>query len=608
MKKFEILRYLKRFSMLIFLLTMAGAAMIYLYAQGKQQYTASVVLKYTNDGVKDGYAPDGSELDVNEIYSSTVIAQAMDSLGASGRLTTVRSNCSVTPIISEEQEKINDALIEKGEEVTYFPDTYKVSLVVDGKLGGSYARNMLDAIMQSYCTYYTEKYVEQKLSLNPSRNLLDNGYDYYECVRILENDTNDMHDFLLAKRESYPNFRSSQTGYTYKDLCAIYSELKKYEIPKLYAYVLDGPQIRDGKILQEFIANSIADSQNSEAVGAQQRSEIERLIASYVEKNAGILKSYFTEGGDNVSSNYILGTIEDAGAGEKAITTYDNLILELVGIDKTIAADKIDRQFLEETLTAFQNVSFGGTEEEHAKMEQMINDYENELQEYYEIVNTSSKELNLYISADYLKMVSSVRVAPSINIKLYIMLALVLFFVIGCCGAVLLGRLSDIVDYLLYVDKKTGLPNREKLNIYIGEMAGKVLPEAFTCFTLNLDNLSELTKRFGYTVGDGVLKDFAGLVQLMGDTEGMRGYNGVGRFVVFFEECSSKKAAAMIRILDNQVEEYNSLNPEYPIRYTAAWATTEEIDTYEIRELLRLSQKKWKQMEKEKKDKTEEET
>ena len=85
MKKFEILRYLKRFSMLIFLLTMAGAAMIYLYAQGKQQYTASVVLKYTNDGIKDGYAPDGSDLDVNEIYSSTVIAQAMDSLGASGR-------------------------------------------------------------------------------------------------------------------------------------------------------------------------------------------------------------------------------------------------------------------------------------------------------------------------------------------------------------------------------------------------------------------------------------------------------------------------------------------------------------------------------------------
>ncbi len=66
-----------------------------------------------------------------------------------------------------------------------------------------------------------------------------------------------------------------------------------------------------------------------------------------------------------------------------------------------------------------------------------------------------------------------------------------------------------------------------------------------------------------------MLKDFAGLVQLMGDTEGMRGYNGIGRFVVFFEECSSKKGSSHDPILDNQVEEYNSLNPKYPIRYTA---------------------------------------
>ena len=80
MKKFEILRYLKRFSILIFLVSLAGAAAIYLYADGKQQYTASVIIRYTNDGISDGYTPDGSELDVNEIYSSTVISQAMDAL------------------------------------------------------------------------------------------------------------------------------------------------------------------------------------------------------------------------------------------------------------------------------------------------------------------------------------------------------------------------------------------------------------------------------------------------------------------------------------------------------------------------------------------------
>ena len=45
MKKFEILRYLKRFSILIFLVSLAGAAAIYLYADGKQQYTASVIIR-----------------------------------------------------------------------------------------------------------------------------------------------------------------------------------------------------------------------------------------------------------------------------------------------------------------------------------------------------------------------------------------------------------------------------------------------------------------------------------------------------------------------------------------------------------------------------------
>ena len=143
----------------------------------------------------------------------------------------------------------------------------------------------------------------------------------------------------------------------------------------------------------------------------------------------------------------------------------------------------------------------------------MINDYEAQLKSYYELINTSSKELNLYISADYLKMISSVQVAAAINVKLYLMLALVLFFVIGCCGAVLLGRLSDVVDYLLYVDKKTGLPNREKLNVYITGMAGRILPEDYTCFAFQLDNLTEMSRRFGYHRGrrhpEGFFRSFA---------------------------------------------------------------------------------------------------
>lgn len=511
MKKFEILRYLKRFSLLIFLVSLAGAAAIYLYADGRQKYTASVIIRYTNDGISDGYTPDGSELDVNEIYSSTVISQAMDALGASGRLSTIRSNISVTPVISEDQETINDALLQKGEEVTYFPDTYKVSLVVDGEQGAGYARNMLDAIIQSYCTYYTEKYVEQKLSLNPSSGLLGNGYDYYECIRILENDTNEMQDYLLSKREHYPNFRSSRTGYTYADLCDIYSDFKKYTIPALYAYVLNGPQVRDGTVLQEYLANTIETAKQNEQITTEQRDSLWSLTDQYVYKNADLLQNYFTDRGEVVSSDYILNNIELEGAGDKAQTTYDGLVLKLVSLEQQVASSQIDRQFQEEILQSFRNVDFGGTGEQHAKMESMINDYEAQLKSYYEIINTSSKELNLYISADYLKMISSVQVAAAINVKLYLMLALVLFFVIGCCGAILLGRISDAVDYLLYVDKKTGLPNREKLNVYITGMADRILHahnEAMGLYALKGAEKAGLQVRIAHAHNIWIVRDY----------------------------------------------------------------------------------------------------
>ena len=73
MKKFSILRYLQQFSLLIFLLALLGSFAIYRYGKSKQQYIASTVIQYTNRGAKTGYAPDGSPLNVDEIFSSTVI-------------------------------------------------------------------------------------------------------------------------------------------------------------------------------------------------------------------------------------------------------------------------------------------------------------------------------------------------------------------------------------------------------------------------------------------------------------------------------------------------------------------------------------------------------
>ena len=218
MKKFDILRYLRRFFALVLAVTMAGTVVVYWYCKNNQTYTASVNIKYLHDGIKDGFAPDGTAMNVDEIYSSKVISQAMESLGLQSGINLVRSHCTVEELIPDDQKALQEALIDKGEESTYFPDEYKVTLVVDGSLGASYARRVLDAIVSSYSTIYTEEYVELPLTMNPSSGLLNSGYDYYECVDVLSSDTTEVLNYLEDKKTNYPNFRSSVTGYSYEDL------------------------------------------------------------------------------------------------------------------------------------------------------------------------------------------------------------------------------------------------------------------------------------------------------------------------------------------------------------------------------------------------------
>ena len=156
----------------------------------------------------------------------------------------------------------------------------------------------------------------------------------------------------------------------------------------------------------------------------------------------------------------------------------------------------------------------------------------------------------------------------------------------------MIGRAEDIINYMLYTDKKTGLPNRDRLNIHIDGLAKSILPDDYTCVALRIDNLTEITSRYGYSVGDGILRDFSDIVSTMSDTEGFVGYNGVGSYIAFFEKCSERKAGVILCILAQQIGEYNRINPDYPIRYSAASETTTASGVYDVRELLRLAMAK----------------
>jgi GGDEF domain-containing protein len=176
-----------------------------------------------------------------------------------------------------------------------------------------------------------------------------------------------------------------------------------------------------------------------------------------------------------------------------------------------------------------------------------------------------------------------------VNLKLYLIIAIILFALIGGVGAVLLGRALDFIDYFRYVDKTVQLPNRARCDAYIDEWSDRVLDENFSCVTLKMDSLSSLSSKYGRETGDEVLKDFAMILKSFGELYGFAGYNGSGVFFTFFPECSSEKLNVILEAIGNQITKYNNLNPEYSIRYTCGKAVSSSDGVFEIRELLRLA-------------------
>jgi len=592
MRKFSVLRYLKQFSLLIFLLSVIGSLAIFFYGRSQQHYVASTVIQYTNNGAKEGYTPDGSPLNVEEIYSSTVIDAALTDLGYQANIDSIRSNCYVEEVISETQQKLNEALLEKGEKPSDVADTYQVYYIGDNETGEDYTRNVLDAIIKNYYEFYAEKYVEEQLPSNGVSVLAEGDYDFLESAQVLEDSVSEMLDYLLDKRASHPYFRSVETGYTYNDLHRIYNFLYNYELPSLYAAILTNAETNDIDLLMSRLTKECEDMQLYIDNRQERADSLKDLIDHYSDRNKEMMDYHYRSSDSrDIGTEYILKDVERNQENNKKETTYDGLIQEYVDLNIGIRQKTIEKEHKEYLLSVFETARSSDERKKFSPEEisQKIEHCGNLATEYYQYVEKSGRELNRQLSANYLTMISSINVQPAVNLKLYIVIAFVLFALVGGIGAVLLGRTLDFIDYFRYVDKTVQLPNRARCDVYIDEWSHRVLDENFSCMVLKIDSLSSLSSQYGREAGDEVLKDFAMILKGFGDLYGFVGYNGGGVFFVFFPDCSSKKLDVILEAIGRQVENYNRSNREYKIHYIFGKAVSNSDDVFEIRDLLRLA-------------------
>ena len=581
MKEFQLLRYLSKGKFIILIVAILGASWVYFYADSQQVYTATTVIRYANSAISDGLTPNGSKLDVSEIYSSTVIKGAIEDMGLNSTVDEIRSKVKVEPVIPEEEEEKKATAISKGEEYSYFPTDYIISYEVGSEKSANFAGNMLDAIVKNYYSFYSEKYVDQLILPNNASNIKSNDYDYIESAEIIQQSLKDIDDYLIQKRTNYPDFRASATGYSFTDLENIYSYIIKNKVPHLYASILQNKYTKDNDLLLKKQQNNIEKIEINILNNQEKSDKLKALIDNYSTKN---IQTQRYEGTGETGDASIIMDVEGYEKELDVVTTYDDLLQEYVKINQTIKHDEIDKEHAEYIKSVFADNT--SNQVLSAEVEGDIDELVEMLNSEYSIVQATANELNEYLGASYLNMLNSVVTAQKVNIKLYLALALVFFLFFGCAGAVLIGRLNDFVQYILYTDKITKLPNRQMCDVRINAYSENNLTEQFTCVIVKLDSLGRMNETLGHSAGDMLMRDFGEILKSVSRNYGFMGWNQ-GSFLGLFEQCSVEKADLFLEMLSKRVEEYNNKQTELEIQYTIAYSNTTREEIYDIRNLIR---------------------
>lgn len=592
MKDFQILRYLKQFKFLIAIGSVVAGMMFYYVASNRlQSYTASTVIEYTNSEAADGYTPDGSKIDTSEIYGSYIISKVIQNLGidpSTANMDNIRNSISITSIITDEQQQIFDGKVVQGEDATLIATRYMVTFGSGVDHDKDYPRTMLNEILDVYSAWYGETHVNSSRAANGVNDIYSKGYDYIEMMDVIDDSLTTTLGVLDGKVSGDSAFRSSETGYSFSDLFWEYDLLQKIEVPKITAKILAGKITKNRDVLLNKYRNRNNDLSIENTASDEEIEKIKGVIDSYVEMMS-------SSGNTNITSEYILQDIYDNvrdGDSSKTdqTTSYDKLLIRYVEDRTQSTANVIDAAYNDYILDTFSTAPEQSSQEEQDEIAAEIQTLVNRINTLYTNMEETTDEYNEYLGAANISVLSSVGVTEKISINKFTMMIVVVFGVFGCLGAIVLGRLWDIIEYYMFTNKVVNLPNRARCDRFISDMENKMLSNSYLCVALKITNLQEENRRLGRSTGNQMMKTFARvLTNIFTPSNNIFvAYNDSGQYLIFAEDFNPERAEAslaqMRTVLAQKCE-----SEVYDIEYSEGWACSGAEKSFYIRKLLSIA-------------------
>ena len=590
MKKFRIMRYLKKLLPIIVILCVLATYFINLNLKKSNTYVASEVIHYNDPAAEQGLTPTGSKLDVNEIKSSAVISKVVERMGLTGTYSvdSLISRVSITPLPDEDKVAQKEAKLEEGEEYVYEPSTFIVSFTATNNEGSAFARTVLDETLDVYFAEYSQKYV----NVAPANNIIDDleieNYDYIEIMEHLDAGIDQTLQTLYQRMDQNPHYRASSTGVTFCDLAENFSYLRSVNLSSLFSKIYKYQITKNKTVLVSDYTTRI---DNNNILNTKEENIVKDTLAvidAYVEKMR-------ESGNTNITYEYILDTIHeknlvDGGSispGDQTVT-YDELIYNWRDHNESREHSIIDTAYSQyiintfssctgmcknkeclasnKTCTQLHNKNYNNIKAEiDAEIKTLITDLKN----LYITTTQTNDEYNQYLGASYISVLSTASVKPSINVNLYTIIAFIFLIIICCGGAIVLGRIGDIINYIFYTDHLTEFNNRAYFDKYLKDMDKKLLDNGTVYAMVDISNLFSINSENSRRVGDNVIKMFTEfLKETFGRSEAVFIYNGNASFIIIVEHSDYITVEDILRLFRYRIserEECRNVRIEYKI-------------------------------------------
>ncbi len=542
-------------------------------------YVASEVIHYNDPAAEQGLTPTGAKLDVYEIKSSAVLSKVVDKMGLTGvySVDSLISRVSITPLPDEDKVAQKEAKLEEGEEYVYEPSTYIVSFTATNNEGADFARTILDETLDVYFAEYSQKYVNVAPANNVIENLNSENYDYIEMVELMDTGIEETLTTLYQRMSQNAYYRATGTGVSFSDLADEFSYLRDVRLSSLFSKIYKYQITKNKTVLLSDYTTRI---DNNNILNTKEESIVQDTVAvidAYVEKmresgNTNITYEYIL---DNVHErNLVDGSGNPIASGDQTVT-YDELIYSWRDHNENKEYSIIDTaysQYIINTFTACTGacnnqeclasaqtctqLHNGNYQQIKAEIDAEIEALLSDLSGLYNTTTKTNDEYNKFLGASYISVLSSASVKPSVNVKLYTLIAFFFLIILCCGGAIVLGRVGDIVNYIFYTDHLTELNNRAYFDKYLKSMEKKRLDDGTVYCAVDITNLKDISTAHSRQVGDDIIKMFtAYLKEVFNKTDAQLVYNGNGSFIIVMQDSDAITAESILSLFSMRLDE-----------------------------------------------------